>query len=84
MDASTTPLPTITDVSRYGWMELDVAAPTTTQDGNIQKYIGTTIPIPQTTEDDRGYDVFARVPLYSLMLQTRIVIRMIFLERITI
>ena len=40
----------------YGWIDNTAVPPNDQQVGNIQKYIGTALPVPQTTEEDRGYD----------------------------
>jgi len=47
----------IDNLSNLGWLDLSVTPISDDQLGNVQKYLGTAIPIPQLEEDDRGYDV---------------------------
>lgn len=44
------------NLNNYGWIDNTAISPNDLQVGNIQKYIGTALPVPQTDEEDRGYD----------------------------
>lgn len=45
------------NILKFGWLEDNSVQPATTQDGNVQKYLGEVIPIPDLTEENREYDV---------------------------
>lgn len=45
------------NIIKFGWLENTAVLPATSQDGNVQKYLGTVIPIPDLTEENREYDV---------------------------